>query len=849
MLKNLKEKYSKNGIDKDYIDTLIKNKLIDSYKSFSNFSINKYFDLVYPNTPPKIKNINFSDETGSEPKQVGYDNVNSIIQKINLNKNNSLILKSTDNTLIINFDNNLTEYNGSYYNSKGSNSATYLILIDKKKLLLKTFKKKFNLDKYQEDLKSFSDVLPNIYYYGEMKVNSVKFYYVIYEYYNTDLIIINKLDINRKILLSFNILNLIKKLEKLPKKINDLKITNISIKTINCELVIIDYDENTFTDKFYPIYEFTPSDNYRINLLSIFYHLFFLGKYDQYKQNTAEFEEKNIDMIKELDSPFDGIKDIIKLLLSDNYSFDEIIELLINVISFPSLSSDFKDEIKEILREKNKDNKLELTKFGLMKKNFINKSFSKLKVYEINDKSRFINFYTKHNDFVVVEYEDKEVEVISNKSLKYALTVVGVIYSIEVTDDGVKVILHINKNYSYKNKGVYDNCRFINNNLLVSLYFWLPNIFDMFHIYFLYGYRCNIYLNIFDHPIVRNDGKFPFEFNFSSKKNFYDVKDVEIFGFSSKTNYKDKLIPYPDIFMFLFKREFCINFNYETFEKNIENKIPKAIFRGTFTSCLEENVEKYDFKKFPRFQAMIKSLQFPEFLDVAIIKGDYNYTNNLLINQDFKKHSFFNNTFLADNKKFVVPNDQSKYRYILNIDGFASAWRLSKELFYCSVIIKNKSEYTDALQQSLFPGINYLEVDTNFENLIKTIEFYNDKSQLSKLQKMVDRNIFFAKNIMTFDFQIEFLKRKIEGGNDTYLSMFAETPHGDTYLSMFLEKKLIPKDEKKIVGNSENVTYYQNNKLVNQIIDYGKLRKSIKKSKSKKMLGQRKKSKSKSKKM
>jgi hypothetical protein len=67
--------------------------------------------------------------------------------------------------------------------------------------------------------------------------------------------------------------------------------------------------------------------------------------------------------------------------------------------------------------------------------------------------------------------------------------------------------------------------------------------------------------------------------------------------------------------------------------------------------------------------------------------------------------------------------EQSKYKYILNLEGNVAAYRLSYELASGSVILIAKSEWNMWFQKFLKPYIHFVPVQENLEDLIEKIQW------------------------------------------------------------------------------------------------------------------------------
>jgi hypothetical protein len=65
----------------------------------------------------------------------------------------------------------------------------------------------------------------------------------------------------------------------------------------------------------------------------------------------------------------------------------------------------------------------------------------------------------------------------------------------------------------------------------------------------------------------------------------------------------------------------------------------------------------------------------------------------------------------------------SKYKYILNIDGSVTAFRLSAELAFGSVILKVDSKYKIWYLHLLEPWVHYIPIKSDLSDLKEKIEW------------------------------------------------------------------------------------------------------------------------------
>ena len=403
-----------------------------------------------------------------------------------------------------------------------------------------------------------------------------------------------------------------------------------------------------------------------------------------------------------------------------------------------------------------------LSCYGYQQNNYINPESYKFNFSCTikNSKLCMMKYYIKNNRWFIIDHID-ENDNVNDNTLKYALKTVGCIHCIEFDDNGPIFNIHLNKKFRDKYESYYDNCRKMEYNILTVIW-WCINITDLFNYLFI-KYKNELknkyYINILDHPIKRkNDNEHPF-YIFRKKLIKHDIvmniqPDVKypIYCWCPNKKYLDIGLPFHDIWMFLYCREFNLDFNilnYKLISKNdYDNKLNnKVLFRGSYTNCNK------DIKKSPRIIAHIKSVQNDfKILDAIVTPSLFSYTdlNNSYISSNIE--------YFEDKNKLLTIQNQLNYKYILNIDGFASAFRIIKELYYNTCIIIPNSNYTDVIRNYLVPFKHYIPCKKKLENIINTYKWCEDNHESVKLviNNMIElREKFISiKNILGFTFEI-----------------------------------------------------------------------------------------------
>lgn len=224
-----------------------------------------------------------------------------------------------------------------------------------------------------------------------------------------------------------------------------------------------------------------------------------------------------------------------------------------------------------------------------------------------------------------------------------------------------------------------------------------------------------------DFPVLKSDYTQPYSHLYSSSNQPLEPKYtgkqfLPICGMSGSDGFQDIMLPTVDDWEIGSQKIFygmCRD-QYKGFEDQIEtkwsNKIDKIIFRGATTDC------GYDDKTSARYLAHKLSAQgdIPE-LDAGITKlwfNDIQLANSSL--------SYPQRINPISPIPFV---QMSKYKYILNIDGSVTAFRLSAELAFGSVILKVDSKYKIWYLHLLKPWVHYIPIKSDLSDLKEIIHW------------------------------------------------------------------------------------------------------------------------------
>lgn len=292
------------------------------------------------------------------------------------------------------------------------------------------------------------------------------------------------------------------------------------------------------------------------------------------------------------------------------------------------------------------------------------------------------------------------------------------------------------------------------------------------------------FINNRDFPILKKNYTEPYEHLFDSdkvkiEKEFQFKKMAPIFSRSITDEYADMIIPTQDDWYVAsgkyFSNSGCSDsYNSESMKKinrKFDSKKNICIFRGSATGCgitVDTNM---------RLKAAKMSLDYPELLDAGIT--DWNarmkkYKGKPIDIIDIDKIGFG----LANK---ITNLEKSNYKYILNIDGHVSAFRLSSELSMMSVILLVKSNYYVWYTSMLEEYVHYVPIKEDLSNLVDQIKWCirND----DKCKKI-------AKNAFDF-YKIHINKNGIFNYLEKQFQMIHQNRQNKNLLDVVLKKKKV----------------------------------------------------------
>jgi len=244
-----------------------------------------------------------------------------------------------------------------------------------------------------------------------------------------------------------------------------------------------------------------------------------------------------------------------------------------------------------------------------------------------------------------------------------------------------------------------------------------------------------LFINRRDFPLITKNQFEPYYNLWDTKEkpllsHNYD-KYVPILSMSISENFSDILIPsYDDWIRVQNKNNIWFprasqDYNY-TFDTKWKDKIPTAIFRGSSTGSGVTIETNQRLKVAYISHITPKDINVIPYIDAGITKWNIRPKKNL----GNKYLEFLDPStlpFTLVNK--LTPLEQSKYKYIIHIDGHVSAYRLSYELSMNCVILIVKSEWKLWYSNLLVPYVHYVPIKEDLSDLIDIIKWCrkNDK--------------------------------------------------------------------------------------------------------------------------
>lgn len=292
------------------------------------------------------------------------------------------------------------------------------------------------------------------------------------------------------------------------------------------------------------------------------------------------------------------------------------------------------------------------------------------------------------------------------------------------------------------------------------------------------------FLNRRDFPLITRDGTEPYNHLYGSKS--IQMKNQQksyapIFSSSiTPDRHSDILVPTYEDWMRAVYQETGEVFKYgcneypKIIKTQWDQKIKKAVFRGSTTGAgVTEETNK-----------RLKALQIGELnrdlLDVGITKWN---TRPRKHESEIYLKTIERDVYPVANR--LSPQEQSKYAYVLNIEGHVAAYRLSYELSFGSVILLVDSEWKMWFSRFIIPWKHYVPVKADLSDLVEKVRWCKENDEECK--KIAQNSIEFYNKYLSMNGILDYLQK-------TFIDV-AKLTGKYTYLSDILSSQIMVEEE------------------------------------------------------
>ena len=253
----------------------------------------------------------------------------------------------------------------------------------------------------------------------------------------------------------------------------------------------------------------------------------------------------------------------------------------------------------------------------------------------------------------------------------------------------------------------------------------------------------HFFINLFDQPVAFKkdcDRYIQHDIICSNNKVRESSPFIKIFSGSTTENHYDSCMVYADAWEVATQKKFgksCRDWYFNKQKEvttNWESKKNMITFRGRNSSCYPNDENKNDRLKVIK---ILKDVETSIEKDIGLsgVVEQTLYVDGKLITSDKQKIKNIVGEFISP--KTMI--EQSKSKFIVDIDGYVTPWRLVFELSYCSVILLFKSKYTSWFYDKLKHLENIYIIDTNEnKNIVADINtavnlFSNDDESCKRM--------------------------------------------------------------------------------------------------------------------
>uniref|UniRef100_A0A6C0CZL9 Protein kinase domain-containing protein n=1 Tax=viral metagenome TaxID=1070528 RepID=A0A6C0CZL9_9ZZZZ len=272
------------------------------------------------------------------------------------------------------------------------------------------------------------------------------------------------------------------------------------------------------------------------------------------------------------------------------------------------------------------------------------------------------------------------------------------------------------------------------------------------------------FVNKRDFPLLTKNGTEPYNniWNSTTKRlisHHYD-RYLPILSMAGNERYADIKIPTPEDWARVQNYEdkwfapSCRQYVYNFDKVSWDQKIPTAVFRGGTTGkgvTIENNIRLK--------LAYLSTITEPDENGVKYI--DAGITNWNIRPRKIEGEMYLQ-TIEIDKLPFglvpkLTPEEQSAYKYIINVEGHVCAFRLSLELSMGCVILLVQSEWKMWYSHMLKPNKHYIPIQKDLSDLVEKIKWCREND--AKCKKIAENAKEFHAKYLQKDGVLDYMQR------------------------------------------------------------------------------------------
>ncbi|CCV02277.1 Putative tyrosine protein kinase [Invertebrate iridescent virus 30] len=281
------------------------------------------------------------------------------------------------------------------------------------------------------------------------------------------------------------------------------------------------------------------------------------------------------------------------------------------------------------------------------------------------------------------------------------------------------------------------------------------------------------FVNRRDFPILTRNGTEPYNNIFGDDVPLLSYKFdkyLPILSMCSSDKFADIAIPTHEDWARIKSNEGiyfppkCRNYTFK-FETDWKTKKNIAVFRGSNTGC-GFNVENNTRLKLAKL-----STEYPQYLNCGITNWNLRVRKNK--DSEYLQIPDVENLQLVEK---LTPEQQSNYKYLINLDGHVSAFRLSLELEMgcCILLVESPQKWKMWFSDYLEPYVHYVPVKSDLSDLIEQVKWCQTND--NKCQQIAQNSLRFAKKYLSKKGILDNLEKTIfqlhlQSGGNTQLKV------------------------------------------------------------------------------